>query len=184
MAYNYHISVDKMFYSVPYVYIKKKVDVRITRNMVEVFWDGERIATHPRLYGNLGRYSTLPEHMPEDHRKYTQWNAERFLSGARSIGDYTVTVVKAILASSKIEQQGYRACMALLKLSDKYSAPRLEAACKRALTYTPSPSFRSIQTILATGQDQLPEEDTPDPSAEFGFTRGSGYYGDGGAQSW
>ena len=88
--------------------------------------------------------------------------------------------MKAILASRKIEQQGYRACMALLKLSDKYSDSRLEAACKRALSYTPSPSFKSIQTILATGQDELPDEEATDPSAEFGFTRGTGYYGDGG----
>ena len=182
VAYNYHISVDKMHYSIPYVYIKKKVDVRLARTMVEVFLDGERIASHARKHGHPGQYSTLPEHMPEDHRKYTQWNAERFLSWARSIGEHTVTVVKAVLASRKIEQQGYRACMALLKLSDKYSAARLEAACKRALTYTPSPSFKSIQTILATGQDKLPEEDSADPSAEFGFTRGPGYYGDGGEQ--
>ncbi len=152
--------------------------------MVEVFLDGERIASHARKYGHPGQYSTLQEHMPEDHRKYTQWNAGRFLSCARGVGENTVTVVKAILASRKIEQQGYRACMALLKLGDKYSASRLEAACKRALTYTPSPSFKSIQTILATGQDSLPEEESPDPSAEFGFTRGPGYYGEGGVGQW
>ena len=180
VAYNYHIYVDKMFYSVPCVYIKKKVDVRLTISMVEVFLDSERIASHARKHGHPGQYSTLPEHMPEDHRKYTQWNSERFLSWARGIGENTVTVVKAILASRKIEQQGYRACMALLKLSDKYSDSRLEAACKRALSYTPYPSFKSIQTILATGQDKLPDEEATDPSAEFGFTRGPDYYGDGG----
>ena len=70
--------------------------------------------------------------------------------------------------------------MALLKLGDKYSAARLEAACKRALSYTLSPSFKSIQTILATGQDKLPDEETADTSSQFGFTRGPGYYGDGG----
>jgi len=178
VAYNYHISVDKMFYSVPYEYIKKQTDVRLTRRIVEVFSNGDRIASHARKYGYPGQYSTLAEHMPEDHRKYTQWNAERFLSWARSIGNSTVIVVKAILDSRAIEQQGYRACMALLKLSDKYSANRLEAACKRALFYTPSPSFKSIQTILATGQDQLPTEDvSSDLSAEYGFTRGPGYYG-------
>ena len=71
--------------------------------------------------------------------------------------------------------------MALLKLSDKYTAPRLEAACKRALSYTPSPGFKSIQTILATGQDLSPDDPPEqDASAEFGYTRGSVYYGDGG----
>jgi len=68
--------------------------------------------------------------------------------------------------------------MALLKLSDKYSTTRLEAACKRALSYTLSPSFKRIQTILATGQEQLPEDEpSSDAAAEFGFTRGPGYYG-------
>jgi transposase len=178
VAYNYHISTDKMFYSVPYEYIKKQADVRLTRSMVEVFVNGDRIASHVRKYGYSGQYSTLPEHMPEDHRKYTQWNAERFHSWARSIGNNTAAVVKAILDARKIEQQGYRACMALLKLSDKYSVSRLEAACKRALSYTPSPSFKSVQTVLATGQDKLPDEGiSPDASAEFGFTRGPGYYG-------
>lgn len=178
VAYNYHISVDKMFYSTPYEYIKQKADVRVTRNTIEIFIGGNRVASHVRKYGHPGQYSSIEAHMPEDHRKYTQWNAERYLSWARAIGENTVIVVKAILASRKIEQQSYRACMALLKLGDKYTAPRLEAACKRALSYTPAPSFKSVQTILATGQDEVedtqPEQDT---STEFGFTRGSNYYG-------
>lgn len=178
VAYNYHISADKMFYSVPYENIKQKVDVRLTRGTVEVFLNSNRIASHVRKYGHPGQYSTVPEHMPEDHQKYTHWNAERYLSWARSIGECTVMVTKAILNSRKIEQQTYRACMALLKLSDKYTASRLESACKRALSYTPAPSFKSIQTILATGQDTSPEEQPEyDVSSEFGYTRGSGYYG-------
>jgi len=178
VAFNYHISVEKMQYSVPYEYIKHKVEVRITKSTVEVFYGGNRICSHVRLSGHPGQYSTIPEHMPEDHRKYTQWNAERFLSWAQGIGENTVAVVGAILASRKIEQQGYKACMALLKLADKYSIDRLENACKRALSYTPNPSFKSIQTILATGQDKITEvPPTPDTSSEFGFTRGAEYYG-------
>jgi hypothetical protein len=178
VAYNYHVSADKMFYSVPYEHIKKKADVRLTRSTVEVFINGERVASHVRKYGHPGQYATTPAHMPEDHLKYTQWNAERYISWARSIGESTVAVTRAILNSRKVEQQTYRACMALLKLSDKYTATRLEAACKRALSYTPSPSFKSVQTILATGQDEvLAEHPEQDVSAEFGYTRGSGYYG-------
>jgi len=177
-AYNYHISIDKMLYSVPYEYIKKETDVRLTRSVVEVFYQGNRIASHVRKYGHPGQYSTLTEHMPEDHRKYTQWNAERFLSWARGIGENAEAVVKAILESRQIKQQGYRACMALLKLADKYSVPRLESACKLALSYTLSPSYKSIQTILATGRDEFPaEQPDRDDSSEYGFTRGPAYYG-------
>jgi len=180
VAYNYHVSVDKMFYSVPYEYIKQKVDVRLTRNIVEVFIDQNRVASHIRKYGHPGQYATKSEHMPDEHLKYIQWNTERYISWARSIGENTIVVIKGILASRKIEQQNYRTCMALLKLSEKYSPARLEAACKRALSYTLTPSFKSVQTILATRQDQvLDDEPEIDASAEFGFIRGSDYYGGG-----
>jgi hypothetical protein len=115
--------------------------------------------------------------MPPEHRKYTEWNAERFRSWARAIGQNTLIVVNAIFESRKIEQQGYRSCMALLKLSERYSQARLESACKRALSYTSSPNFKVVQTILATGQDELPQEEPKNSSSEFGFTRGSEYYG-------
>lgn len=72
VATNYHITVDKMNYSVPYEYIKRKVDVRVTRSTVEIFFDGNRICSHRRLYGRPNQYSTNEEHMPKDHQKYIQ----------------------------------------------------------------------------------------------------------------
>ena len=179
VQFNYHISVDKMYYSFPYEYIKHKVDVRITKNVIEVFFNNHRICSHPRLHGRKGQYSTVVEHMPEDHKKYTAWNSERFISWAESIGDNTAIAVKAILASHRVEQQGYKGCMALLKLADKYAVNRLESACEKAFSYTPSPSYKSIQTILKTGQDKVVKEETiiSDASASFGYTRGADYYG-------
>lgn len=178
VAYNYHISVEKMFYSVPHTYIKQEVDVRITSRIVEVFFKGDRIASHVRKMGKPGQYTTLDDHMPPDHKNFSKWNAERFRSWARGIGSNTLVVVNSIFASRKVEQQGYRTCMALLKLGDKYSHQRLEAACKRALSYTTSPNFKTVQTILATGQDALPDEERAHikPASNHGFTRGSAYY--------
>jgi transposase len=180
VQYNYHIAIDKIYYSVPYEYIKHKVDIRLTKNVVEVFFQGNRICSHPRLYGRPGQYNTVTEHMPVDHQKYTAWNGERFCSWAKSIGPNTEIVVKAFLNTHKVEQQGYRACMALLKLGDKYSVYRLEAACKRALSYTPNPSFKSIQTILKTGYDKINKKESVNHekgTESYGFTRGAAYYG-------
>lgn len=177
---NYHISADKMHYSVPYEYIKRKVDVRMTRNVVEVFYHSHRIASHLRLHGRPNQYSTVEAHMPEDHQKYIQWNADRFIKWAATVGLNTTTAIKAILASHKVEQQGYRSCLGVLKLADKYSVDRVEAACKKALSYTPSPSFKSIKAILSSGQDKVKEENSSPvdhPSAQYGFTRGADYYG-------
>ena len=180
VQFNYHVTADKMHYSVPYEYIKHKVDVRLTRNVVEVFFGGNRICSHPKLYGREGQYSTVSEHMPHDHRQYMTWDAKRFLAWAQKIGPHAHTTVNAILTSHKVEQQGYKSCMALLKLADKYSIERLEAACAKALSYTPNPSYKSIQTILQTGQDKLKTESSGNKSAEseeFGFVRGADYYG-------
>ena len=179
VSFNYHIEVDGRFYSVPFEYIKRRVDVRTTRNTIEVFYEGTRICSHMRLYNNQEKYSTQEAHMPPNHQKYTQWNGDRFRKWAAKMGQNTVTVVESILTGYKVEQQGYRACMALLKLSDQYTSERLEAACAKALFYTPRPSYKSIQTILKSGQDKPAEEPTSPQSSEFGFTRGAGYYGRG-----
>lgn len=179
VAFNYHIYADEQYYSVPFEYIKREVSVRMTRNVVEVFFEGSRICSHIRLYGRRGQYSTAEAHMPPNHQQYIQWNSERFRDWAAKIGANTTAMVELILATYKVEQQGYRACMALLKLSDQYSAQRLEAACTKAFFYTPRPSYKSIQTILKAGQDKPVEEPQPQSSDKHGFTRGADYYGKG-----
>lgn len=185
VQFNYHISVETMHYSVPYEYIKHKVDVRMTRGVIEVFYNNHRICSHPRLHGRPGQYHTVEEHMPEKHKQFVQWNTERFLSWAQNVGPNTTVVIKAILAYHRIEQQGYKACMGVLKLADRYSLVRLEAACTKALSYTPNPSYQNINTILKSGQDKVLDEvastkehQTQDGSStQHSFTRGATYYG-------
>ena len=180
VQFNYHISVDGMLYSVPYEYIKRKVDVRITDQIVEIFFNHNRIASHRRRYGRKGQYSTVPEHMPENHQKYLEWNGDRYRKWAENIGDNTHKVVNAILASTKIEQQAYRSCMGLLKLADKYSPQRLESACIKALSYTASPSYKSVKNILAAGKDKPGNDESESNAAKFhnshAITRGGDYY--------
>lgn len=179
VQFNYHISVDGMLYSVPFEYIKKKVDVRVTDTIIEIFYNHNRIASHRRLKGRIGQYSTITEHMPEDHQKYLEWNGDRFRKWAERIGINIYTVVNAILTSKPVEQQTYRSCMGLLKLTEKYSDVLLEEACRKALTYTASPSYKSIKNILATQSDKLISEnktDIPSTQKTHGITRGADYY--------
>ena len=167
-----------MLYSVPYEYIKKKVDVKVTDTTIEIFYNHNRIASHRRLKGRPGQYSTVTEHMPEDHLKYLEWNGDRFRKWAERIGINTYTVVNAILTSKHVEQQTYRSCMGLLKLAEKYSDALLETACKKALSYTSSPSYKSIKNILVTGSVK-PESETTESTTTHkahGITRGADYY--------
>jgi transposase len=178
VQYNYHISVDGQNYSVPYPYIKRKVDVRSSRNTVEIFCGGERVCSHARLCGRPGQYSTQESHMPQSHRQYAEWDGDRFRRWAAKIGPGTAETVESMLSARKAEQQGYRSCMALLKLSDRFTPERLEAACSIALAYTRSPSYKIVQSVLNSGKDKAVSEPVPRPPAP-GFTRGASYYGRG-----
>ena len=181
VQFNYHIAVDKMYYSVPYQYIKDKVDVRMTDTTIEIFKNHRRIASHKRLYGRPGQYSTVTEHMPQDHQKYLEWNGDRFREWAETIGINTYKVVDCILTSGRIEQQSYRACMGLLKLAERQTPQKLENACAKALKYSNSPSYKSIKNILSADKTVQPEfvrpAKTQDSEEQHGITRGAGYYG-------
>ena len=180
VAFNYHVCVDSQYYSVPYEYIRHQVDIRVTSRMVEVFYNGLRIASHPRLTGYLGQYQTVEEHMPPKHRKAGEWNADRFISWAQNMGPNIAEIIRSVLAGCKVEQQGYRTCMGILKMSDKYGVERLEAACARALSYTPHPTYRNLSAILKSGQDKISAPQAMKDSANserHSFVRGAKYYG-------
>ena len=70
---------------------------------VEVFFGGNRICSHVRLYGRANQYSTTEAHMPPNHRQYSQWNGDRFRRWAGKIGPNTGMVVSAILSGYKVE---------------------------------------------------------------------------------
>ena len=178
---DYLITVEKCKYSVPFEFIGHTVDIRHTSKTIEVFFQNNRIASHVRRYGSC-EPQILPEHMPDNHRKFLAWNKDTFFDWAEIVGQSTLLVMKAFLSSYKVEQQSYKSCGALMKLADRYSVIRIEDACSRALSYTPNPSLKSIQTILKTGQDKVkPEKDTAkhQPSGRYGFTRGADYFGGG-----
>ena len=174
---NYHVQVDRNFYSVPARLIGRSVDVRITSGIVEVFDGTERVASHSRFKGVVGRYSTLPAHMPEAHRsRLVDWTPERFEQWAATVGPNTVAAIEAILASRKIVEQAYRSCLGVMSLAKKPGGmARLEDTCGRALAATPAPSYTLIKKLW-TGW--TPIEAPAAPSlGDAGFVRGSDYYG-------
>ena len=177
---DYLIKIGDCKYSVPYEFIGKKVDIRTTENSIEVFYHSNRIASHVRRsYSPEPIY--VPEHMPENHRKFLEYNTDSFLDWGKSVGHSTLIVVKHFLYMHKVEQQGYKSCASLMKLADRYGTQRLENACIKALSYTPSPSLKNISTILKNGQDKVAvakvvSNAANKESSKYGITRGASYY--------
>ena len=182
---DYLISDGKNKYSVPFDLIGEEVDIRLTKEMVEVFFHGSRVASHKRVSKQLRNPVTQPEHMPIEYRKYLTYNADEFTRWAQSVGQYTVTVINHFLSSGREPEQGYKSCASLTKLGDKYGLNRLEKACERVLNYSSQPSVRNISTILKNGQDRVqPTQPTSKPaqSRSHGITRGAAYFQRGGEQ--
>ena len=168
-------------YSVPYDLIGEKVNLRLTPNTVEVFFQGSRVAVHVRSKVFRRDPVVKPEHMPMEHRMYLSYNEKEFTDWANTVGPNTVSVVKYFLTSGKEPEQGYKYCASLTKLSDRYGPVRLENACQRLLSFSSTPSIRTLSIILKNGQDwvQPPVEPRKEP-VQHGITRGTDYFRRGG----
>jgi transposase len=173
---DYHVTVEGNFYSVPYQLVNQTVDVRVTHTGVECFHKSKRVASHLRLQ-RKGQYATVTSHMPKAHQDYAQWTPERLVRWAEKTGPQTVCVVETILRGRPHPQQGFRACLGLMRLGKEHGFERLEAACMRALA-TKTVSFKSIESILRQKLDQrpLPQKPPDNPPLEHDNIRGAEYY--------
>lgn len=154
MHIDYHVEIDHHYYSVPYQLIKQIVQVRLTASTVECFYNGQRIASHIRSYLK-GKHTTLAEHMPPAHQKFSEWGPGRFLNWAIDIGPATRDVIKHLLTKAVHPEQSYRACFGILTSAKRYGKERLESACQRALAIG-APRRHSILSILKNGLDKQP----------------------------
>jgi transposase len=151
---DYHVELDGHYYSVPHRLVRAEVWLRIGAASVEIFAERQRVAVHP-LSSRRGAHTTNPEHMPASHRAHLEWSPQRLIDWGARIGVACADVVRWQMERRPHPEQGYRACLGLLRLARQYGEPRLEAACARALAIG-SPSYRSVSSILARGLDAQP----------------------------
>ena len=149
---DYHVELDRHFYSVPYSLVGQKVDLRYSDTTVEVLHRGVRIASHARSY-QPGGASTTDEHRPQSHQRYLSWTPSRMLEWAAKAGPATRSVADCILNSRRYPEQGYRSCLGLIRLGNRFGESRLEAACARALKFQAC-SYKTVKSILDSGMDR------------------------------
>src|SRR2546423_185269 len=128
---DYHVEIEKHFYSVPFRLLREEVEARIAARTVEIFHRGKLVATHLRSH-RQHRPTTLAEHMPSSHRRYRDWTHERIVREAAVIGDDTAALVEIILRSRPHPEQGFRSCVGILGLAKRDEPERLDGACPRA----------------------------------------------------
>jgi len=172
---DYHIEVDKFFYSVPHQLIHQQVDVRVTRSTIEIFHRGKRVAVHQRRYAGP-RHGTDLKHMPSAHRRYASWNPRRLQRWARSIGPTTESLVVAVLANRPHPEQGFRTCLGVLRLFRGLDRDRAEAVAAHALAINAF-NYRSITSILTNNLDRSQPTQPPTSAIlEHSNLRGRTYF--------
>jgi transposase len=122
---DYHVELDRHYYSVPHALAQLEVDARYTADTVEVLHRGVRVASHVRSY-ERDEKTTLNEHRPKSHQKYLERTPTRLLEEAQQIGPETGQLAAAILAAKRHPEMGYRSCLGILKLAKTYPAERMD----------------------------------------------------------
>jgi transposase len=172
---DYHVEIDKHYYSVPYTLMRQELWARYTTSTVEVFDRGTRVAAHRRGPPNRG-HTTLPEHMPSSHRRYANWTLPRIMREAAEIGSNTTALVEIIMREKRHPEQGFRSCRGIVTLVGRFPRERVEAACERALAIG-TRSFSSVKSILDTKLDRKrPEKAADGPAIVHGNIRGPTFY--------
>jgi transposase len=174
---DYHVAFDGHFYSVPYQLIGEPVRVRATSTTVEIYHKSQRVASHLRS-SKRGGYTTVPEHMPKAHQKQADWSPGRILNWAATVGPHTASLCHAILESKRHPEHGYKSCLGMMRLGQRYENERIEATSARAYA-AGARSYQSVKTILENGLDRIPMS-SDEPSTERLFEhehlRGPDYY--------
>ena len=181
---NGHVVWEKNFYSAPYAHIGQGVDLRITTQVLEIYRNHERLTSHLLLPEHvINEYRTNDADQPQGE-KYREWDAVRIRAWATRVGPSMVTVVNRIFEAVPVEEQGFDAALAALRLSRRYSSERVEKACQIALEgRIRSPRYAHLRPILETGQDKasarrIPRFEPTEPETG-GYVRGADYYAGG-----
>ena len=174
---DYLVSDGTNKYSVPFDLIGEPVDIKLTKAMVEVYYKGDRVATHIRH--QIAEHDPIIklEHMPESHRQYLKYNSEDFLAWGQNAGPNVHKAVQYFLEKGKEPEQGYKACASLKRLGEKYSLKRLESACEKLLAIADRVDIRTLSNMLKNGQDkQIAAVVKPKEAVTSGIVRGADYY--------
>jgi len=145
------LSEQKNYYSVPYRYIGKHIEVQHTTDTVEIYYNKDRVATHAKSF-RKGDYVTIKEHLASTHQYYLSWSREFFVKQALEIGENTAKYIGKLIDQQPYPEIGYKRARGIVSLKSAYPKERIEKACTKALDYHIC-SMKIIETILKNRAD-------------------------------
>lgn len=169
-----YLPEDQHYYSVPYEFIGKKLKLQYSRTHVEVYHKYTLTASHKRVR-SPHNYSTLPQHMPVQHRYVQEWSPSFFMEKARAIDAAVEYFIRQVLEKRQHPEQAYKSCQGILSFAKRVGNERLIKACKRAhaIGYY---NYKIIEDILTKNLDKYEDELQPQNMPTHENIRGGSYY--------
>jgi len=128
-----YVSVNSIRYSVPVAWIGRNVEVRETRNKIEIQLDARSIVGHARAVGSEQQRVTLPQHRPPrgqgPRRPQTHPEEVAIAQALPEIGEYVAAL------KQKGRKVAALALRQLLRLVKEYPREPLLAAVRDAAQY-------------------------------------------------
>ena len=146
--------------------------MRVSEHLVEIFHRGERVAVHARRTGLPG-YSTLPEHMPEDHRAFLEGTLAKLLAQGEALGPEVAEFMGGLVSARAFPEQAYGSCQGVLSLARRYRPGHMAKVCGR-LIRRKKVSYRALRDELKKEHKQSSSSGTALPSHEQ--VRGGAYF--------
>jgi transposase len=171
---DYHVKVEKTYYSVPYTLIGESLDIMHTGTVIEIYHKGKRVASHIKV-NKPGAFVTENLHMPTEHRQYLEWTPARIKLWGQKIGPHTRNLMEEIMNHRVHPEHGFRSCLGIIRLSKTYSPERVENACKRALEIE-AYNYKSVKSLLQMGLENIINSENKKIIPLHNNIRGNDYY--------
>lgn len=144
-----HVQFERAFYSAPWSLVGKRLWLKASDGMVTIYDEHRAVAAHARAM-RPGQRRTVADHLPPQAQAFFAHDRDWCVEQARRVGPACTDLIEHLLTDRVAER--LRAAQGVLRLVKPYSAPRVEAACARALAHG-SPFYRTVKTILAGDHD-------------------------------
>ena len=149
---NCHVQFLKCYYSAPFRLVRQELWLRASETTVRLYKDHELVAVHPRLFKH-GSRNSLNEHLPPNALAYCMQDSQWCLEQSRHIGAHCAQLITQLLTESVVDY--LRGVQGIIALQKKYGNARLDAACKRALSFQCG-YYKTVKSILQQGLEYAP----------------------------
>jgi transposase len=149
-----HVYINYNYYSVPFEYVGKIVDIELNHKLVKICYQGRQIAVHEANTGK-GQFITVESHYPKFKNYLSTAYRDEYQVKMDKIGSSAGQLF--LLLVNQHPHDWNRTAQGIISLARDYSPEVVDLACKRALAFN-TIGYKTIKSICHNRTYRLPVE--------------------------